>query len=193
MRAAISTAGNPPVKPAAVPRRRPRGQQGYTYLVALIAVALLAIFAETQVTVVSTRLRAEREAELLFRGQAYRNAIRGYYEAGQGVKTYPQRLEDLLHDPRYVNKRHLRQLYPDPMQAGDPGAAGWEIIPDLDGGIRGIASRSRDEPLKKAGFPPELEGFADAANYSDWVFEYIPEERKRLPGAGRRSTVPADE
>ena len=60
-------------------------------------------------------VQADREAELLFRGQAYRRAIESYYRAN-GV--YPRALEDLLKDPRFPSKRHIRSLYPDPMGKG---------------------------------------------------------------------------
>ena len=54
----------------------------------------------------------EKEAELLFRGEQYREAIASYYKKEQ---RYPQSLEELLEDKRYpMPVRHLRRLYRDP-------------------------------------------------------------------------------
>lgn len=39
-------------------------------------------------------LQSNREAELLFRGEAYRNAIGSYYEASPGVKVFPKTLKE---------------------------------------------------------------------------------------------------
>lgn len=138
----------------------------------LVAIIVVGILAEVA-TVASTRVvKTEREAELLHRGQAYRNAIRSYYEAGVPVKSYPRNLEDLLSDPRFPNRHHMRALYPDPLTQVDMHT--WQLIPALDGGISGIASRSTEEPLKKANFPPGLEHLSGARTYSEWRFEYVP-------------------
>jgi type II secretory pathway pseudopilin PulG len=138
----------------------------------LVAIVVVGILAEVA-TLVSTRLvKTEREAELLYRGQAYRNAIRSYYDAGATVTTYPRNLEDLLSDPRFPNRHHLRALYPDPMVRDDSKA--WQPIRALDGGISGVASRSTEEPLKKTNFPPGFERFSGARSYSEWWFEYAP-------------------
>lgn len=136
----------------------------------LAAVVIVGILADAAVALSSRMTRADREAELLFRGQAYRNAIKSYYEAGNPVKAYPRALEGLLKDPRFPNKHHLRTLYADPLGQDK----GWVLIRAPDGGIAGVASASKEEPLKKANFPKGLEKFEAAQSYSDWVFEYVP-------------------
>jgi len=138
----------------------------------LVAAVVLGIMAEAAVTLTSHAAKAEREAELLFRGEAYRQAVRSYYEAGVAGKTYPRRLEDLLTDPRFPERHHLRAPYADPLSRDGKGE--WNLVLSPDGGIAGVASRSREEPLKKTGFPKGLESFEAAQSYADWVFEYRP-------------------
>lgn len=152
----------------------------------LAAVVVVGILADAAVALSSRMVQADREAELLFRGLAYRNAIKSYYEAGNPVKTYPRALADLLKDPRFPNRHHLRKLYSD-LLAKD-GKGEWLLVRAADGGISGVASSSQDEPLKRANFPKGLEKLEAAQSYSDWVFEYTP-----LPSALplQRATVPA--
>jgi type II secretory pathway pseudopilin PulG len=139
----------------------------------LAAVVVLGILAEAATLMTSRLVQADREAELLFRGQAYRRAIKSHYEAGGPVKAFPRSLEDLLQDPRFPNKRHIRALYPDPVSRD--GKKQWLLIRAPDGGIAGVASASRGEPLKKANFPKGLEKFEGAQSYADWIFEYTPQ------------------
>ncbi|NIR30380.1 MAG: type II secretion system protein [Gammaproteobacteria bacterium] len=149
-----------------------RHQRGFTYVMMLAAVAVLAITAGAAGTVTSRRVQADKEAELLFRGQAYARAIGGYYEAAEelgDVKRYPRRLEDLVKDPRFVHRRHIRRVYEHPIDERE-----WVLLRGPGGGIRGVASPSREEPLKKANFPPGLESFAGAGSYNEWLFIYEP-------------------
>ncbi len=136
----------------------------------LAAVVVVGILADAAVALSSRMAQADREAELLFRGQAYRNAIKSYYEAGNPVKAYPRALEGLLKDPRFPNKHHLRTLYADPLSQGKE----WQLVRASDGGVAGVASSSKQEPLKKANFPKGVEKFEAAQSYSDWVFEHAP-------------------
>ena len=50
------------------------------------------------------------------------------------------------------------------------GKPGWGLTRDESGGIVGVHSLSGGAPLKKSGFRPGREGFADAQSYRDWVF-----------------------
>jgi type II secretory pathway pseudopilin PulG len=144
-------------------------QKGFTYAAVLAAVVIVGIAAE--ITYLSTVriVQAEREAELLFRGQAYYRAIERYYRAN---RSYPRSLEDLLEDPRSPSRRHIRALYQDPM-AKETGQ-GWLLIRASDGGIGGVASRASGKPIKTANFPASFDKFNGAGSYSDWVFEYVP-------------------
>lgn len=159
-----STAGKPPSR-----------QRGFSYAMVLAAVVIVGIVAEAAHVTTWRLLKAEREQELLFRGQAYMAAIKSYYESGAEAgapKTYPRSLDDLLKDPRFPGRRHIRALYPDPMDEGE--RKDWLLIRAADGGISGVASTSRKEPLKKANFPKEFEKFAGTQTYAEWVFEYKP-------------------
>jgi hypothetical protein len=112
--------------------------------------------------------KREKEAELLFVGQQYRQAIASYYERSPGgAKRYPQALEDLLQDRRLPTvQRHLRKLYRDPVTAGD-----LAVMEAPGGGIMGVHSRD--------------EGLADAASYAEWKFFYLPQELAAPTGEQR--------
>jgi type II secretory pathway pseudopilin PulG len=149
-----------------------RCARGFTYAVMLAMVLILAITAGVAEEMVSRQRHAEREVELLFRGNAYVRAIKSYHEAnGQ----YPRQLQDLVKDPRAAHRRHIRALYHDPMAKGE--AKQWQLIQSPDGGIAGVVSTSSDEPLKKANFPSELKQFEQAKSYKEWLFEYVPRLR----------------
>jgi type II secretory pathway pseudopilin PulG len=160
---------------------------GFTYVMVLAAVVVVGILAQAAVPLSSHIAQADREAELLFRGQAYRNAIKSYYEAGKPIKAFPRALEDLLDDPRFPRKRHLRAPYPDPLARDGKGE--WTLVRAADGGISGVASTGGEEPLKQANFPPGLEDFAGAKAYSEWVFEYRPTATPSPPAPALQKTL----
>lgn len=142
--------------------------KGFTYLAALAALVTVGITAQIGVNLGSTESQREREIELLFRGQAYRDAIRRYYHAAIPHR-FPRSLEELLKDPRFLYRRHLRRLYSDPM-GGE-----WRLVLDSRGGIMGVASQSEHITFKRTDFPPGLEEFSGAERYKDWVFFYDPQ------------------
>ena len=111
----------------------------------------------------------KKEAELLFVGEQYRNAIKSYYEKSPGgAKRYPQKLEDLLQDSRYPTaQRYLRRVYADPMT----GSA-WGLMEGPGGGIMGVYSLSSNPPRKTSGFSLANQSFEDAREYSEWKFFY---------------------
>ena len=164
--------------PTSIAGKRISSERGFTYVMVLVAVISLGILMEVATIHTSRAQQAEREAELLYRGLAYRNAIKSYYEAGKPVKKYPKSLEDLVKDPRSVHKRHLRVLYPDPMTRDK---SEWLLVRAIDGGISGVASTSKDAPIKTANFPAGLERLEGAKSYADWIFEYVPLQQPGLP------------
>jgi type II secretory pathway pseudopilin PulG len=148
-----------------VVRRRARG---FTYLAALLAVAILGVGLALAGEVWHTARLREKEAELLFVGNQYRKAIERYYLAGP--RQYPRSLEDLLKDPRKPGtERHLRRLYPDPIR----GASEWGVVRAPDGGIMGVHSLSEEAPLKRANFRVRDAAFEGARRYADWSFVYL--------------------
>jgi len=197
----------------AVPRAHPgwvrpmptgsRSQLGFTYIGLLIAVAIFGLGSVGAARLLASTERAEREAELLFVGHQFRQAIRGYLQSGTRAGQYPATLDDLLQDKRYITpRRHLRRVFVDPIT----GKAEWGLVVAPEGGIMGVYSLSDREPLKRANFDPEDSAFAAslqpsqaptkstilspflaassseqptpmnkaAYSYSDWKFVYRP-------------------
>jgi type II secretory pathway pseudopilin PulG len=147
------------------------GESGFTYIALLFTIVVAGITLASAGTVWSTVMKREKEEELLFRGGAIRSAIESYYKM-TGIKGYPKTLEDLLDDKRQTFlTRHLRRIYVDPMT----GKADWVLLKAPDGGIKGVKSRSPDEPLKKKSFSVELSSLEDKSGYSEWEFVYSPE------------------
>jgi len=147
----------------------PRQHGGFTLLAVLFVVAALGVGLAAVGTVWDTTARREKEAQLLFVGDQYRQAIERYYQATPGgVKTYPKRLEDLLLDRRFpvTVVRHLRQLYPDPIT----GKPEWGLVKAGDG-ITGVFSLSEERPMKQGNFARIYAAFSGQAHYSDWTFE----------------------
>ena len=151
-------------------------QAGFSYILMLVAIIVSGIFAGTASIPQSRLQAAEREQELLFRGLAYRNAIKNYYAT---ARRYPRTLNELVKDTGFAHRVYLRALYPDPMSPGDKGE--WKLIRAADGGISGVASRSSATPMKQANFPDGLESLAGSATYADWVFEYSPRPAPKIP------------
>ena len=94
-----------------------RRHDGFTYLALLFAVAAMGTLLAVTGMLWSSAQQRLKERELLFIGNAYRNAIATYYEKAPGtLKRYPQTLEDLLLDKRQLAVvRYLRRSYVDPM------------------------------------------------------------------------------
>ena len=161
-------------------RARAASSAGFTYVALLAAVVILGIVAEVAHVSVARALRADREAELLHRGQAYQRAVASFHQAN-GV--FPRTLEELVKDPKSPARRHIRELYRDPVAKDEK--AEWRLLRAIDGGIAGVASASGEEPLKQANFPPQFERFTGAKAYSEWIFEYVPP-----PIAGQKAKKP---
>jgi type II secretory pathway pseudopilin PulG len=152
---------------------KPHASAGFTYIGLLLAVVLMGLALSAVGTVWHTMAQREREKELLFIGHEIQAAIAAYYQAG---RQFPQELNDLVEDKRWPEHRHfLRRLYADPMT----GQADWTLVRTASVGITGVACSSSAVPIKKSGFRPEDEAFADAETYQDWKFVFVP-------GIGRR-------
>ena len=147
-------------------------QQGFTLVGALITVALLGAGMAAYGEIASHAAQREKEQELLFIGNQFRQAIGAYYERTPGAaKRFPQKLDELLQDQRYpMPQRHLRRIYADPMT----GQRDWGTIEAPGGGIMGVYSLSQAAPIKSGGFVPRDATFAGAARYADWHFSYVP-------------------
>jgi type II secretory pathway pseudopilin PulG len=158
----------------------PRRAAGFTYLTALFMIAIMSAGLALLGQMWETASRREREAELLYVGNQYRLAIQRYYLSGP--QQYPRTLQDLLKDPRSpAPRRHLRQVYPDPIT----GSAEWAIVKGPDGGIMGVYSPSEEAPLKITNFRLRDRDFENAKRYADWKFLFVPTAlgQQQRPGA----------
>ena len=153
---------------ATVTGKRARRERGATYIALLIAVAIMGVWLAATANVLHLRMQRDREQELLFIGHQFRLALERYAAATVGAgRRFPTRLEDLLLDERFPQKRrYLRRIYVDPITA----RAEWGVIRLADGQIVGVHSLSRNEPIKKAGFDLRDAAFTEKSSYSDWVF-----------------------
>lgn len=95
--------------------RRSRGEAGFTLLALVVAIAVVNIALGVAVTRWSFTMKRHREAELIWRGEKYAQALSCYQQA-QGAP--PTRLEEL------VEERCIRRLYEDPMsESGE-----WRVL-----------------------------------------------------------------
>jgi type II secretory pathway pseudopilin PulG len=115
-------------------------QAGFTYLIALLSVAAIAVAVAATLEVWSTTRERQKESDLLWVGTQFKRAIGLYYERSPGAaRQYPRTLEDLLEDHRFISmQRYLRRIYSDPLT----GKQDWILIPGPDGGIKGVQSAS---------------------------------------------------
>ena len=145
--------------------------KGFTFIGLLVVIAISGIALAGVGIVWHQEMQREREKDLLFIGDAYRQAIGQYYESTpSGVKQYPATLKALILDNRFPNiKRHLRTLYADPITKSEE----WGL--DIQAGrIVGVYSLSNLPTLKKSGFSADDEVFKLANKYSEWKFIYSP-------------------
>lgn len=143
-------------------------ERGFSYVAVLAMVALMGLGLAAIGPLWAEEARREREDELLRVGRLYAEAIARYQKASPGsAKRFPLTLEVLLMDTRFVGTvRHLRTLYPDPLEPARP----WGLLRDADGGIRGVFSQSEAPPLRTVPVVLGAVTLAPAARYSDWQF-----------------------
>jgi len=151
---------------------------GFTYLVLLLAIAMIWAILGSAAIVWHTAVQREKERELLFVGKQFRTAIGRYYH--DHARSYPLTLEALLKDPQQVGtRRYLRKIFHDPMTGGTR----WGLVKRADGGIVGVHSLSDESPIKIAGFGKDDVNFAGAEKYSEWVFTYPLPTTPKAPAA----------
>ncbi|WP_144408189.1 type II secretion system protein [Sulfuricella sp. T08] len=142
---------------------------GFTYIGVLLAVAFIGVALAATGTVWQQTRQREKERELLFVGNQFRQALEGYYENPPPGKArkFPQKIEDLLQDDRRPDiRRYLRVIYRDPMT----GSTEWGLLRGADQGIVGLYSLSDGEPIKTANFDPEYAELAGKRHYYEWRF-----------------------
>ncbi|MGQ5522315.1 type II secretion system protein [Chitinimonas sp. PSY-7] len=151
-------------------------QAGMAYLWLMGVLLVMGLMMGKAVDISATQAERQREADLLYIGNLYRQAIQHYVETKGGGNRYPSKLEDLVSDPRFPNTvRHLRQIYPDP----ETGQRDWSLIGAPGGGIMGVRSVSTRKPHKIDGFSEADADFTNKQSLAEWVFVY-------QAGAGNR-------
>ena len=150
------------------------GEKGFTYPAALALIVIVSVSLMVVQKQWSTIVKRDREKELFFRAGQIVQAIGSFYnDSSKDSKQYPRSLKVLLKDNRSLGlKRHLRKIYKDPMTEDGE----WGIIYDGKGGIKGVFSKSKAEPLKKGNFPLIYKSFENKKKYSECKFVYKPEK-----------------
>ena len=147
-----------------------QAQRGYTYIGLLILVAVTATLSAGLLRTGAVVQRHAAEEALLEAGSELGNALFSYARATpQGNNPRPQRIEDLLRDPRFpkIIVRHLRRVPLDPMT----GQARWgELLSDSVPGIDAFYSLS-DLQTQRTTFKPKYSDFADKRYYREWLFD----------------------
>jgi type II secretory pathway pseudopilin PulG len=150
----------------------PNGQasaQGYAMVALLVAMSIMAVMLGLALPVWQTAIRREREAELVFRGEQYVQAIRLFQRRYAG--TFPPDVDVL------VKQRFLRRRYQDPITGRDfqpvyagtktttGDARGVGALPPTSfsgrGGIIGVVSRSTEASLRL---------YNGRGRYNEWSF-----------------------
>lgn len=155
-----------------------RAQDGFTYVVILVLLAVVALASALTFEIAHTSARRTAETELLAIGKEFERAFSSYYQqGGAGGPRFPGSLDDLTRDPRVPGiRRHLRRVYVDPLTGG-----AWGVVPAPGGGIMAVYSTSQDQPFLEnigpllARSPASIASNAfTARSYSDWRFGYDP-------------------
>jgi type II secretory pathway pseudopilin PulG len=151
---------------------------GFAYVMLLVTVAILSVFAAGSLQLGSQLSRQHAEQALLDVGLEFQRALYSYAGAkvtvsvGSGnaaanLAKGPRTIEELLRDSRTASvKRHLRQIYADPMTGGTQ----WGVVKDPAGFILGVYSKSSERPIKQTNFDLLQAHFEDAESYSKWIF-----------------------
>src|SRR5262245_49211121 len=143
--------------------------RGYAMAALLVAMSIMAVMLGLALPVWQTAIRREREAELVFRGEQYVQAIRLFQRRYAG--TFPPNVDVL------VQQRFLRRRYQDPITGsdflpvyavtgratGDAGAGGTLSPTTFSGrgGIIGVVSTSTEASLRL---------YNGRGRYNEWSF-----------------------
>jgi len=165
-----------------------KSRGGYAYIGIMMLLAFISLAGVKTLEISSNQARRLAEEELIQVGREFERAFASYYKLSPtGSRRYPEKLDELVRDPRFPGvRRHLRRIYLDPITG-----EGWGLIPAAGGGIMGVFSKSKARPW---GFAMPRRGVysangnekskapendmtamsADVESYSDWKFLYQP-------------------
>jgi type II secretory pathway pseudopilin PulG len=154
-------------------RRPPARQSGFTFLGLMIIVMIIGAGLAATGPLFSHEAQREKERELLFVGNQFRDAIESYYRHSPGAASYPKTLDELVEDKRFpMPVHHLRRVYADPFT----GKPDWVLVKTPDGtAIMGVHSSSEEAPVKTGNFDARDAAFEDKEHYTEWEFAYVPQ------------------
>ena len=161
------------------PSRPPRFDDGGFIMVALlVGMAVTAVWMGALLPAWRQQVIREKEAELIFRGEAIARAI--YLYRQENGQRLPPNLDTL------VSQRFLRRAYLDPITGEEflpvAGATGGVGQGDLQGGIIGVRSTSNDTSLRI---------YNNQQTYSQWAFDFTLEQLRA--GGGPSLGVPVQD
>ena len=133
----------------------------------LIIVAAMAFGAMRLDLAQSYRLKRDKEAELLFRGLAYKLAIKAYYSKNS---RYPRQLKELADDQGFFEA----PLYATTLQRPYDGRRFQARSRDRRAQLWELLARARMRRLRRLTSTRIFEDFQNAKTYADWKFETKP-------------------
>lgn len=146
-------------------------QNGFAYMALLVVISASLLTLSAALPDKYQQAKREKEAQLLFIGQQYSNAIRLFYEnPNVSIKRYPETLDELLEDNRTPKvMHHLRQMYSDPMT----GSLNWGLVKNAEEQVMGVYSLSKGQPLKTdfSRYPQVV--VVGGEEYNDIKFVYL--------------------
>lgn len=148
-------------------RRRSR-ESGFTVTALLVVMFVVALGLSVAGPRWRDQSRRTNERDLMRVGVLYARALADFRDSSPGsLKTFPRSLDELTLDTRFLGvRRHMRRLYPDPLDPARP----WGVVKDIDGYIVGVYSQSTDEPIAAGVVDLGYIVLEPARRYSDWKF-----------------------
>lgn len=134
-------------------------QRGFILALLLALITATGILLTKAMPSVIAEVQRDQEEELIFRGEAIRNAMRRY-RAKTG--NYPTSLEDLMK----VRPRILRKLYKDPMTAEGE----WDIVTAVQAGASGEKEGLPIAAVRSRSQKDSFRIYQGKTLYSEWVF-----------------------
>jgi type II secretory pathway pseudopilin PulG len=177
---------------SAPPIRSGLDDGGYIMVVLLISMAVTAVWMTAALPSWRQQVIREREAELIFRGEAYARAIQLYRQKNN--QNLPPNIDIL------VSQKYLRKKYKDPITGKDflvvggvglqpgggvgvpqtgPGAPPNGSLGSV--GIIGVRSTSNEQSIRI---------YNNQQTYSQWAFDFTLEQQRSGQGLGLGRTIP---
>ena len=158
-------------------------EKGYALLVAIFATSIFSILILTARAHWETEIRRDLEAELIFRGRQYVNAIERFVKKNNNL--FPQSLE-VLYD-----KKFIRRSFPDPMtESGTwnlvmrPFKAGSkQLLIVAEAFVPKMLARARIIGVSSTSTGESYREYRKKKQYHEWAFylgEKVEEEMPKL-------------